>query len=75
MKRISLILVLALLASVAGGCRFAIVENDAIHVRLGAAHAEGMEQFQIEYQELPDFVEEMPESLEPATLSTASPGI
>ena len=74
MKRISLILVLALLANIAAGCRFAIIEEDEIHVQLGAARAEGMELFQIKEPEY-DFEEDEPESLMPGENPTLEPEV
>ena len=48
MKRIALLLVIAMLAGMTSGCRFVIVENESIVVRSASAQAEGMDLFQID---------------------------
>ena len=70
MKRLSLILVLALLTTLTGGCRFSIVEDDAIVARLSAARAEGMDLFSIESPDFSYFDEDEPVDFEPTPAPT-----
>ena len=48
MKRLSVLLIAALLAAGLGGCRFAVVEGDAIRVFGGSALAEDERVFEAE---------------------------
>ena len=48
MKRLSMMLVMALVAGLLGGCRFAVVESDAIRVFQGAALAEEDSPFSVQ---------------------------
>ena len=56
MKRLSIILIVALLAGMVGGCRFALIETDSVRVSTLVAHAEeeeeGLRLFEIETPDL-----------------------
>lgn len=77
MKRLSLLLIVALLAGSTAGCRFAIVENEPVTVSLNAARAEGMDLFVIEDPDFSYLNEEEPyeaeESPSPSPESTPEP--
>lgn len=73
MKRIALLLILALLAGAVGGCRFSIVEDDPIRVSFGAARAEGYDLFKVQDPDFSYLDEDDPPSLEPEDSPTASP--
>ena len=70
MKRLSLLLVVALLAGTASGCRFAIVENAPITVSLNAAQAEGRDLFKVQNPDFSYLMEEEPEDMEPSPSPT-----
>ena len=71
MKRISVILVIALLAGIAGGCRFAVVEDDPIRAGFGGALAEGATLFNVEDPDFSFLNDEQP--YEPEVSPTATP--
>ena len=77
MKRLSVLLIIAILAGIAGGCRYAIVEGDPVRAMGLSAMAEGGDLFNVESPDV-SFLDDEPVNMTPPPPSgspspTASP--
>ena len=73
MKRIAVVLIVALLATTAGGCQYAIVEGEPMRVLGLAAHAEGSALFGFDGADTALWDGE-PENLTPSPSPSPTPG-
>ena len=69
MKRVSILLIVALLASMVSGCRYAIVEGDTVRALGLTAVAEGRDLFNMGTPDL-SFLDDEPENLTPSPSPT-----
>ena len=64
MKRLSVLLIIAILAGFAGGCRYAIVEGDPVRAMGLSAMAEGSDLFNVESPDV-SFLDDEPVNMTP----------